>query len=386
MLRRAACAAFLLGLRSPCMCITVVRLHRPAAVGIGHWNLSPHHGRVRLLRMGGVRRTRAKHMPRGPKAKQSLGQNFLSDESLALQVAEALGDEGADGARVIELGPGQGALTRPLLRLYPRMTAVEIDVRMVELLGIELPELVVQHGDLLNLDLADLAQQRGGQLSLVSNTPFYLTSQLLFKLLGAAEHIDRVVLTMQAEVAHKILSPHGSKEYGILSVMVQLFGRAEHLFDIPPSAFQPQPKCTVSVLRLRPTAMPAHCNGLHLSAAQRSQLLALLKVTFEQRRKMLRQTLKPLLATAVSAPPAEWLTKRPEQLSPAQFVELASALFGDDVSGGGDALVAAGHSAVGWKPHKSGWEARDAAAMGSGSNAAITRDAGSDGVPAVGSR
>jgi len=282
----------------------------------------------------------------------------LSDEALARRIAQELFDGSETGARVVELGPGQGALTRPLLSLFPQMAAFEIDQRMVELLHREFPDLTVTHADLLELDFAELAAEYGGSLSIVSNTPFYLTSQLLYKLLCAAEHIDCVVLTVQSEVAQKLLSPHGCKEYGILSVMVQLFGQPEFLFDIPPTAFQPQPKCTVAVLRLRPTTTPAVSGATPLSAAQRSQLLALLKVAFEQRRKMLRQTLKPLLSSgSTSAPPPEWLTLRPEQLSPTQFVELAATIFGDGASGGGDTLLAATHSAPGWKPYKSGWDA-----------------------------
>jgi len=158
----------------------------------------------------------------------------------------------------------------------------------------------------LGLDLAALAAERGGPLSVLTNTPFYLTSQLLFKLLGSLEQIDEVVLSMQAEVADKLLAPPRCKDYGILSVMTQLFGQPERLFEIPPHAFRraahrtpslparsrdtasaaspnrPEPKCSAAVLRLRPVGAPPG-SALPLSAAQRSQLLGLLKLAFEQR-------------------------------------------------------------------------------------------------------
>lgn len=176
-----------------------------------------------------------------PRAKQSLGQNFLKDVNLARKIAGSVVEAGEGGDRVIELGPGQGAITSHLLERFPDMRAVEIDERMIGVLRQSLPTLDVAHGDMLQLDFGELAAARGGRLSVVSNTPYYLTSPLLFKLCGATEHIDSAVLTMQREVCDRILSPPSSKEYGILSVMLQLFGRPAHLFDIPPEAFTPAP-------------------------------------------------------------------------------------------------------------------------------------------------
>ena len=147
----------------------------------------------------------------GPKAKQSLGQNFLNDIALAKRIASSVPDRSEDGSHVIELGPGQGAISTHLLDRFPRMTAIEIDERMIEHLSSTLPALSVEHGDMLRLDLAAAAAERNGSLDLVSNTPFYLTSPLLFKLLSSVEHINSAVLTTQKEVADKILSPPGSK-------------------------------------------------------------------------------------------------------------------------------------------------------------------------------
>jgi len=302
-----------------------------------------------------------------PKAKQSLGQNFLSDTTIARRIVQGLDDTVGtlrpgddDGFRVIELGPGQGALTGQLLATYPAMTAVEIDQRMIEVLRESeatagLADL--REGDLLQLDFTTLADEKGGRLSIISNTPFYLTSALLFKMLGSLDDVDRAVLTMQKEVGDKVLAPHGCKMYGPLAVMLQLFAAPTRLLEIPPQAFRPQPKCSVSALRFNPSATPAGRDA-PLSPAQRTQLLALVKITFEQRRKMLRQSLKKYLPNAATQPPDELLSLRPEQLEPIQFVELAEMLFGDDARGGGEAGLAASHASASWAPTKSGWHMR----------------------------
>ena len=145
--------------------------------------------------------------PARPKARQSLGQNFLVDAHLARKMANSVHPSGEGGSRVVELGPGQGALTTHLVDRFPNMTAVELDDRMIGVLRQSLPSLDVIHGDMLKLDLATIAAERGGRLSVVSNTPFYLTSPLLFKLCEATEHVESVVMTTQREVCDKILSP-----------------------------------------------------------------------------------------------------------------------------------------------------------------------------------
>ena len=153
----------------------------------------------------------------------------------------------------------------------------------------------------------------------------------------------------------------GKKKYGILAVMLQLFCSPEHLFDIPPEAFSPAPKCTVAVVHFTPDATPAGREA-PLSKRERERLMALLKLVFEQRRKMLRHTLKPLLEQAVIPPPAAMLQMRPEQLSPSDFLDLAAMVFGEGTAEGelDDAVlrIAGAHKGDGWSPRKSGWDAR----------------------------
>ena len=329
--------------------------------------------RAGAVRMGAMKKAarnqKAAGGPMGPKAKQSLGQNFLTDEALAIKIAQAIEGSGDGGSRVFELGPGQGAITGHLLKMHPEMTAVELDDRMIQHLQTTLPDLGLQHGDMLQLDFESLAAERGGRLSLVSNTPFYLTSPLLFKLSASTEHVAEAVLTMQREVAMRVLSRPNSKQYGPLSVMLQLFGSPDLLFDLPPEAFEPAPKVTSSVLRFTPSPVPAGEEEA-LSPAQRASLLGLLKLTFETRRKMLRVSLKKLLASgAVARPPEEFLTLRPEQLSPSQWLQLARSLFGDDLApatqGGADGARTANgasqilerhHVSKSWKAHKAGYD------------------------------
>jgi len=307
--------------------------------------------------------------PRLPRAKQSLGQNFLKDEAIARRLVGAMIDEpSADdgGRRVLELGPGQGALTCHLLERYPRMTAFEIDERMFAVLRDKHPELDVELADMLSLDLLGLASERGGRLSLVSNTPFYLTSPLLYKLCASIEGVRGAVLTVQSEVADRLLSPPRSKQYGILSVMLQLFGQPERLFEIPPEAFSPAPKVTTAALRLTPTAVPPGETEA-CTPSQRAALLALLKLTFEMRRKMLRKSLRPLLDTGeyIERPPADLLAQRPEELDPATWLALARMLFGEDLGEAGERAggerpgrrLERHHTVKSWKAHKAGYGA-----------------------------
>ena len=304
----------------------------------------------------------------GPRAKQSLGQNFLTDVELARRIALAVEPAGDDGARVFELGPGQGAISHHLVERFPRMTAIEIDERMITHLHEELPALHTVHGDMLKLDFAHLREEAGGgRLSVVSNTPYYLTSPLLFKCLANVEHLQSCVLTMQREVADKVLSPPRKKTYGILSVMLQLFGGApEVLFELPPEAFAPAPKVTSSCLRFSPTATPPG-ESTPLTEAQRASVLALLKMTFEMRRKMLRVSLRPLLESgAVRRPPEAFLTMRPEQLAPADWLDLARALFGDDLSGV-PSMLERHQVSKAWKAHKAGYSSEPRKYRASGS-------------------
>ena len=177
------------------------------------------------------------------KAKQSLGQNFLVDPGMAQKIVNQVQDESEGGRCVVEVGPGKGALSAMLLSRYERMTAIEIDQRSVAYLSQELPGLDVRHQDVLTVDWLALSKEKaeGAQLSVIGNLPYYIVSQILFSILDAAPHVRRAVLTMQLEVAQRVVSTPTGKTYGILSVVSQLYGTPQIAFKIPPTVFQPQP-------------------------------------------------------------------------------------------------------------------------------------------------
>ena len=141
------------------------------------------------------------------KPKQSLGQNFLSDQNYVLKICNALVDQSPGGRQVVELGPGPGALTRVLFLRYPEMLCVEIDERAVALLTTAMPALTVVQSDVLQVDWTALAALRGGPLSVIGNLPYHITSQILFGLLDNHRAVRQAVVTMQLEVAQRIIAP-----------------------------------------------------------------------------------------------------------------------------------------------------------------------------------
>lgn len=174
--------------------------------------------------------------------KQSLGQNFLSDQNYVMKIVDAFSDNSKNGHKVVEIGPGPGALTRVLFPRYPDMTGIEIDQRAVEFLGRKLPGLKVIHEDVLKTNWAELAASKGGRLNVIGNLPYYIVSQVLFSLVDARKCIDRGVFTMQLEVAERICAKPNTKTYGIPSVVFQLYCKPTLNFEIPPTVFYPKPK------------------------------------------------------------------------------------------------------------------------------------------------
>jgi 16S rRNA (adenine1518-N6/adenine1519-N6)-dimethyltransferase len=253
-------------------------------------------------------------------ARKSLGQNFLLDLNLTSRIARAAAP--LEHADVIEIGPGPGGLTRALLLEGARhVTAVERDPRCVAALG-ELVaafpgRLSIVEGDALALDAAVLAPP---PRKIVANLPYNIATPLLLGWLRNAEDFESLTLMFQKEVALRLAATPRSRAYGRLSVMAQWRAEVRRLFDIPPRAFVPPPKVTSSVVQLVPRAAP-------LAPCRFEALERILAAGFGQRRKMLRQSLKPLdrdveaLLAAASAEP----TARAEELSVTQFCALARA-------------------------------------------------------------
>ncbi len=263
--------------------------------------------------------------------KKRLGQHFLTDPEAVRRIVDAV--QAPAGGRVVEIGPGEGALTGDLLRRFPDLTALEVDAEAVAHLGRRFPRLDLRHVDVLDADwraLAAQASDAGAQappaaaqagLHVVGNLPYYITSPILFALLDARQSLARAVVMVQKEVADRLAAPHGSKTYGTLSVYFALYARTTLLFDVPRQAFHPPPNVESAVVAIDFQA--ADPPDVPLPALQR-----VVRAAFGQRRKMLRNSLGALAATA-GADLGAFATLRPEAVTPSDFVTLARMLHVD---------------------------------------------------------
>ncbi len=242
--------------------------------------------------------------------KKSLGQHFLRDENIIRKILQAL--QSTPFTQLLEVGPGGGALTRFLVE-WPGidLKAVELDKEKVDYLLKTYPSLQgkVLHQDFLTMDVPFT-----GPFTVVGNFPYNISTQILFTLLQWRSQIETITGMFQKEVAQRAAAAPGSKTYGVLSVLLQAFFTIEYLFDVPPGCFDPPPKVMSGVIRLTPLQqLPAMRSP--------SDFTVLVKTAFGQRRKMLRNALKPLFDPAVLADP--FFNKRAEQLSVAEFGELS---------------------------------------------------------------
>lgn len=256
------------------------------------------------------------HRPKdqGVRAKKHLGQHFLKDPSVSLQIAHLLNPSA--GEQILEVGPGTGALTQPLIaRFGTDVHVVEIDRESIAFLlsadWIENPN--IHEADLLKSTPEDLGLSASFRLA--GNFPYNISSQILFRLLEWRDRVPQCVGMFQKEVAERVCAPHGSKTYGILSVLLQTYFQCTYSFTVGPGAFNPPPKVDSGVISLvrTPENDPA---GLDYESLRK-----LVKAAFGQRRKTLRNALRAG-GYDVSTLPEEWAGKRAEQLPPAAFAEL----------------------------------------------------------------
>jgi 16S rRNA (adenine1518-N6/adenine1519-N6)-dimethyltransferase len=257
-----------------------------------------------------------------PRPRKRYGQHFLHDPAIIARLVEAI--DPRPGRRLVEIGPGRGALTAPLLAAAGELDVVEIDRDLAAMLPARLSAtpgtLRVHCKDVLNFRLEELGEHTSGY-DVVGNLPYNISTPLIFHLLQQATLIRTMVFMLQKEVADRIAAPPGGKQYGRLSVMVQYHCLVERLFSIGPGAFTPPPKVDSTVIRLTPHRREAD-EGV-LSLGEFSQLVAR---AFSTRRKTLRNALKGLcnaedfLATGID--PAV----RAETLSVADFVRLSNRI------------------------------------------------------------
>lgn len=219
-------------------------------------------------------------------AKPKLGQNFLHDQQAIRRIVAALGD--CSNSTVVEIGPGRGAVTRALAPAAARVLAIEVDPELVAHLRSEFPadKLTVAHQDVLTFDLAAAAASAGEKLAVVGNLPYYITSPILLHLAENHASLDRAVLMMQREVADRVAAQPGSRDFGILSVTVQMYGPVERLFTLPPSSFSPPPDVHSTVVRWRFAPRFAELG------VEEESFLGLVRKAFAQKRKTLSNNLR----------------------------------------------------------------------------------------------
>ena len=264
----------------------------------------------------------------GVRAKKHLGQHFLTDAGVARRIAECLELDGL--SNVLEIGPGTGVLTRYLLARPVELLAVELDPESVQFLrdvfplqlaGDKLPyrSFEVLQADFLKLRLEELF--KGEPFAITGNFPYNISTQIVFKMLENRERVPEFAGMFQKEVAQRICAGPGSKTFGILSVLVQAYYRAEYLFTVPPEVFDPPPRVHSGVLRLE--RLPA--GGIDWDEAT---LFRLVKTAFNQRRKTLRNSLKTLQLPD-NLTEDTIFDRRPEQLAVPEFIELAKRISDD---------------------------------------------------------
>ena len=247
---------------------------------------------------------------------KSLGQHFLARPEIADQIADALSNDGSY-SKVLEIGPGTGVLTNALIEAgVKNLYCIEIDDRSVNYLESNYPELKgrIFHDDFLNSELEFLQET---SYAIIGNFPYNISSQILFKVLDHYTRVPEVVGMFQKEVAMRIASAPGNKNYGILSVLLQAHYDIEYLFTVPPTAFIPAPKVESGVIRMK-------LKQNHQLDCDPVKFKRLIKTAFNQRRKTLRNSIKSLLPPDYSSFP--YLSLRPEQLHFTQFVELTKLL------------------------------------------------------------
>ena len=254
------------------------------------------------------------------KPKKHLGQHFLTDESIAENLAGAISrHKGVD--RVLEIGPGTGILTRALQkREFAELKIIEIDIESVEFLQKYHPELKddIIIGDFLKIPLETIFD--GQPFIIAGNFPYNISSQILFRLFENRELIPELVGMFQKEVAKRIASGPGSKEYGILSVLLQIYYDIEYLFTVDEDVFDPPPKVKSGVIKLVR-------NEQQDLPFPDSFMKTVVKTAFNQRRKTLRNSLKGMMMGKEIEISDDILHLRPEQLSTERFIYLAGALY-----------------------------------------------------------
>jgi 16S rRNA (adenine1518-N6/adenine1519-N6)-dimethyltransferase len=250
------------------------------------------------------------------KAKKQFGQNFLVDQNIIADIVRAIRPEAGDN--MVEIGPGLGALTRPLLKQLNRLHVVEIDRDIIARLKTDYPQdkIVIHEGDALKFDFAELA----APLRIVGNLPYNISSPLLFHFADYATRITDMHFMLQNEVVERMVAAPSTPEYGRLSVMLQYRFYMEKLIDVPPESFRPAPKVDSAIVRMIP--LPAD----KIEVKDEALFAKVVSAAFGQRRKTLRNTLKGYLAEGEFALLGIDAQLRAENLGVVEFTRIANHL------------------------------------------------------------
>ena len=251
------------------------------------------------------------------RAKKALGQHFLTDLSIAQRIADTLGD--FKDYPVLEVGPGMGVLTQFLIDEGHDLDVVELDGESVEYLNANFPDLKghIIEADFLKLNLHDIYQDR--KFCVIGNYPYNISSQIFFKLLDYRDQVVACSGMLQREVAQRIASGPGNKAYGILSVLLQAWYDIDYLFTVDENVFNPPPKVKSGVIKLVR-------NGVTDLGCDERLFKTVVKTSFGQRRKTLRNSLQSLIPNGSSVLADDMFRRRPEQLSVSEFIELTNII------------------------------------------------------------
>ena len=246
------------------------------------------------------------------RAKKHLGQHFLRDENVALKIVDALAPLSFDS--LIEVGAGDGVLSKHLVERYRKLELFDVDQESIDYLKRTYPIHVdkIKLQDFLQWDIKD-------EIAVIGNFPYNISSQIVFKIIENKYNVVGMVGMFQKEVAARIASKKGSRVYGIISVLTQAYYDVEYLFTVDAQAFEPPPKVQSGVIILkRKEILKLDCDEIAFKS--------IVKRSFNQRRKMLRKSLKDLINEENSKLIDRYLTMRPEQLDYTEFIELTNAL------------------------------------------------------------
>ena len=252
-------------------------------------------------------------------ARKRFGQNFLVDQTIIGQIVAAIAPKPEHN--LIEIGPGMAAITEHLVKYCPGMSVLELDRDLVEYLGekfVDYPEFAIHSGDALKTNFEDFYD--GRELRLVGNLPYNISTPLLFHLLKISHLIADMHFMLQREVVDRLSATPGTKAYGRLSVMIQYHCRVNPLIPVPPESFRPAPRVQSAVVRLKPHKTKPH-------TAENEQLLSqIVSHCFQQRRKTLRNCLRPYGEHLAAVQEHIDLSRRPEQLPVGDFVALSNLI------------------------------------------------------------